>query len=802
MAEIRCPMCGKENPAELDVCQFCEARLKPLTAPLSPDDVPASRGADDWLGSLRGEDEDGDAWGEGDEDSLIDDFDLGDPLDRLGGLDAERTDSEAGSEEPAEALAPEQPLETASDDVDLAAWLAGLDAEDGDAAPAPAKAEPELPDWLSQFGEPAGATEPEAAEVGDTAETEEPPGEATEQELDNGEELPDWLLDIGEEQQAGEEAEPEPEIELTPAEDLPEWLTELEGSEVVIEDTEEAQEEISATETAEEMPAAELGGPEQPDGDQDELPGWLAEIESVTDEVAGGIADEAVTAPVSEEFEEALITGDIPDWLAELEPAGDEEAGDLGEAGEEEPGDEWLSELTSDMTLDEGKRGLESEDEAAQPVLFTQDDELDEELRGMYLAEEPDWLSDVTGETEGAGEAGDEQAVELAHAELPGWLEAMRPVDAVVSPEASFEEEEGEFESTGPLAGLRDVLPAEASIAAIRKPEALSVKLDVTESQKKHIKLLDDLLRAEEEPHGLEKASPITSQGVLRILIGLILFVTTFLMIRTGSQGTGLPLPAPEVRDANRLLSGLSAQSPVLLVFDYEPGLAGEMDVLARAVVDHLMLGGADLTLVSTTPSGPLLAERTIVYLGTRHTYVRGEQYVNLGFLPGGPAGVQSLVHFPLRLTLPYALGEVDNYDPWSTRQRPLSRVAELTDYTAVVIITDRQEAARAWIEQAGPALAETPLILATSAQLEPLVRPYYESTPRLVDGFLSGLAGSASYERQLGIPGQARLYWDTYSMVVMVSAAVIALGALLNLLAGAMSKSQPTKGKPSDEPA
>jgi hypothetical protein len=32
MAEIRCPMCGKLNPEELDVCQFCQARLKPLIA--------------------------------------------------------------------------------------------------------------------------------------------------------------------------------------------------------------------------------------------------------------------------------------------------------------------------------------------------------------------------------------------------------------------------------------------------------------------------------------------------------------------------------------------------------------------------------------------------------------------------------------------------------------------------------------------------------------------------------------------------------------------------------------------------
>ena len=44
MAEIKCPMCSKPNPAELDVCQFCEARLKPLTDELSRSQPPIQPG--------------------------------------------------------------------------------------------------------------------------------------------------------------------------------------------------------------------------------------------------------------------------------------------------------------------------------------------------------------------------------------------------------------------------------------------------------------------------------------------------------------------------------------------------------------------------------------------------------------------------------------------------------------------------------------------------------------------------------------------------------------------------------------
>ena len=44
MAEIKCPMCSKPNPEELDVCQFCEARLKPLTDELSHSQPPIQSG--------------------------------------------------------------------------------------------------------------------------------------------------------------------------------------------------------------------------------------------------------------------------------------------------------------------------------------------------------------------------------------------------------------------------------------------------------------------------------------------------------------------------------------------------------------------------------------------------------------------------------------------------------------------------------------------------------------------------------------------------------------------------------------
>ncbi len=59
MAEVRCPMCGKLNPAGEDNCRYCHARLKPVSSPSSgslkgAEDVSGSE--PDWLQQLRTDD--------------------------------------------------------------------------------------------------------------------------------------------------------------------------------------------------------------------------------------------------------------------------------------------------------------------------------------------------------------------------------------------------------------------------------------------------------------------------------------------------------------------------------------------------------------------------------------------------------------------------------------------------------------------------------------------------------------------------------------------------------------------------
>jgi hypothetical protein len=238
-----------------------------------------------------------------------------------------------------------------------------------------------------------------------------------------------------------------------------------------------------------------------------------------------------------------------------------------------------------------------------------------------------------------------------------------------------------------------------------------------------------------------------------------------------------LPIPPYEIQQVNQLVGGLAPETPVLLAFDYEPGLSGEMEAAASAVVDHMMVRGASLALVSTSPTGPVLAERFVQKIQVRHRYMAGQQYLNLGYIPGGAAGLMSFAGYPQR-TLPYT---IDGKRAWGNA--PLQNIQKLSDFSLVVVIVDDPETARNWVEQVQPYLGMTPLVIVVSAQAEPMVRPYYEGNPRQIQGMIVGLLGGSAYEHMTGHEGLGRAYWDAFGIDLLLAVAIILVGAIVSFI-------------------
>jgi hypothetical protein len=348
----------------------------------------------------------------------------------------------------------------------------------------------------------------------------------------------------------------------------------------------------------------------------------------------------------------------------------------------------------------------------------------------------------------------------------------MRPVEAVISETTPGAEQEQPEEKEGPLAGLRGVIPGSA-VALSKRPKPIALKLQATDEQQASAALLEKILGSETNPRALILSSFVASQRWLRVGLAILfwLFLGAALVLRSTVIPISAELPGA-AKAAQAAVDGIPASATnALVVIDYEPSLAGEMEVTGGPLLDHLILprNNLQLSFVSTSPNGSVLVERLLS--NTHIDQLVGTKYDNLGFLPGGAAGALGFVEKP-GLVLPAA------------------KVKNFSEYALVILMTDHAESGRIWVEQLSaqkqidPALANQPLIVLASAQAGPLLQPYVSSGQ--VTGMVSGLVEAARYEKiNLSRPGLARSYWDAFGIGLILSVGLIFIGSLWSLIAG-----------------
>lgn len=686
MAVNRCQMCGKDNPEDLEVCQHCGARLKPLLA--SPPEAP-------------------------------------------------QKDTQADS-----------PSATPEDTV---SWLRSL-GEDDQAQPLSDSGE--LPDWLDDAPAPAFALfdEPEPAPAEDA-----PPPPA--------DDLPDWLTRPA--------AEPPPSEKQGDFDDLPHWLS---------------------------APAAQPSSQETPADDFSE---WFSSLDASDTGPPEILSD--FPSWLDEEAPKTKDQDKTDDWLAALEDQPEEAALGLDWEALDQVGEEKLGAGFGTI----GGLTLDAEDSFAGEI---QKGDLPDWLDSLY---EPD-LDDSRTAAQASTPARPPEAVPPPAKESWGDLSSraqdFQPIEGA---SLASEHTEGELERAGPLSGLRGLLPAEVEITQVTRAPAYVSGLQVSSGQQKNAKLLFSLVETESRLPALSEASAISSQRLFRVLVGAVLLLAVLFPLLSGTQMIPLPtaLP-PEIQSVQYLVNGVGPETPVLVVFDYQPGFSGELEAAAVAVFDHLMERRVPLVLVSTSPLGTGLGERyiatTMRQFPYQHQYVYGENYVNLGYLAGGSAGLLNFALSPRQATIVaydsrpvWELLDRQAGNPWFS---PVAQsIVSLADFAMTLVITDDADTARGWIEQVEPALREDSLVMIVSAQIEPMVRPYLQTADVQVaadsqlQGNMAGLKGSAAYERSQGQFGLARLYWDAYGVGMLVAMVLILVGGGYNYIStagGARAAARPDRAK------
>jgi len=563
-------------------------------------------------------------------------------------------------------------------------------------------------------------------------------------------------------EEPGEEAPPAQSDLFSSLEDaVPDWLKETEASflespapEAEGPTSEQLSDQIDAL-INQPLTSSEGQGPAIDDD-------WLASL----------LAEAGLNEPSIEDLGTAQDQGGI-----ELEPTGTSQ----DEPGEEPPiapeqvqKPDWVSHLEAGSTikLEGGMPPGEPPDRGLQVSETTGQE-------GPGEVEIPDWVGKPGPEADTPSAPETEKP--LAPADLPGWLEALKPSEDLSPSEPVEDLTTAEVVKAGPLMGLRGVLSAHPSAIRARKPPTYSIKLRVTDEQHARVEMMEELLANEQKPKPLPSKPIISSRNITRLVVALVLILPVIWAIFTGSQRVPLPQPniIPGVVNCTQSVQRLPVGASVLLAFDYEAGFSGEMNLAVSTAISQLLMKNAFMTLVTTTSSGAALAESLMnASLSTAGIPEGTSAYTNLGYIPGGTLGLLGLATSP-RAVLPYSL---DGDNVWAAA--PLNTISGVADFSAVLLITHDPDIARSWIEQVGPLLQEagTPLLLITSAQAEPLVRPYYEAVPAQVQGMVPGLAGGLAYGQTTGGSPQNGT-WDAFSAGVTASVLVILAGAITGVV-------------------
>lgn len=326
--------------------------------------------------------------------------------------------------------------------------------------------------------------------------------------------------------------------------------------------------------------------------------------------------------------------------------------------------------------------------------------------------------------------------------ELPAWLKAMRPLEAIV-PTVIANLEKKHIERSGPLAGLKGVLSSQDSSQIYSPPPMYTSTLNITDKEKYQAAILDQLFK--DETDFQTKSAPKTSFAafIVRLVISLIILgsLTYSYLIPPAYIERPIVFPAETVRFAsivNGLILNADTTPLILVVIESEGASQSELQILTKSVFERFMLKNSGIAIVSSTPNGTLLGDNLIQNASVSNpSYNLDQRVTNLGYLPGGTTGIQGFL-LNDSISLPSLSGDNSVSTSINGANGPFSR------FDAVLLVTDNAESSKLWVEQISLLQPQTVMLVAAAAQSVPMLMPYVESNQ--IDGMEAGLYGAASY--------------------------------------------------------
>jgi hypothetical protein len=263
-----------------------------------------------------------------------------------------------------------------------------------------------------------------------------------------------------------------------------------------------------------------------------------------------------------------------------------------------------------------------------------------------------------------------------------------------------------------------------------------------------------------------------------RIIFALLFICVGFPLIKP----LGLPLSIrPWTRNAFELVKNIKAGDKVLVSVDYSPLMQADIHPQLQAIFDQLMRQNVRVVGVSFSAQGARYLS-DFIRIGEAMGKKYGEDIVDLGYVPGGEAGLSAFAGDIVRTVPKDARGNAIGSIPI------LAGVKSLADLKVFLGFCDGVPGGREYVRQLSQ--YKVPLIVGCVTVSATEYEPYYQSGQ--MAGLIPGLRGAAEYEALYGKPGAGMAGMDAQSAGHML----IILSVILGNIGMFAAKQDKKKGK------
>lgn len=269
---------------------------------------------------------------------------------------------------------------------------------------------------------------------------------------------------------------------------------------------------------------------------------------------------------------------------------------------------------------------------------------------------------------------------------------------------------------------------------------------------------------------GLERLQTVDR----RIIFGLLFVISVVSFIVPVMPGRSV---GPETRAVFAAVESCPKDKVVLIDSSWDMGSQSENRAQLQVLVEHMFKSDIKfiVTSIGVTPLAPELAKDVLTELAGKYGKVYGEDYVQLGFLPGAGVTISPIGFVISSLARDiHAVYPKDVYDKPVGEYPLMRRTKSIEQIHLVICVTYAPN--EDWISFVRGQYG-TPVAFANMSIMVPYYATYIES--RQLVGMIVGTRGAAEYETLLELdkPGEAMRLMTPQAFAHMLIIVFIALG-------------------------